>query len=563
MELSTLRHSTAHILAQAVKRLFPNVKLGVGPAIENGFYYDFFYPDGFSEKDLKKIEKEMRRIISQRYPFERIEVSRQEAEKILKEQGENFKLELLADIPQGETISFYKDGEFIDLCRGPHIEHTGQVKAFKLLSVAGAYWKGDESRPMLQRIYGIAFESEEDLNQYLRMIQEAKKRDHRKLGKELDLFSFYEEVGPGLVIWHPKGAVLRMLIEDFLKQEHLKRGYHFLVTPHIMKADIWKISGHYDYYRENMFMFEIDDREYGVKPMNCPGHIMVYRSRIRSYRELPLRFFELGTVYRYERAGVLHGLLRVRGFTQDDAHIFCREDQLEDEIKGVIDFVMDVLQKFGFDEVTMEISTRPQEFIGTVENWERATCALENVLKKTNFDYKVNLGEGAFYGPKIDVKLKDALGREWQCATVQCDFSLPERFDLTYVDKDGQLRRPIMLHRVVLGSIERFIGTLIEHYAGAFPFWIAPEQIRILPVSEKVFSYAQLVKDILSSEYRVSLDSASETLPKRIRQAEKEKVPYILILGEKEKETNTVSVRKHGGKILGTFSLDELKNVLK
>ncbi len=563
--LDTLRHSASHILAQAVKRLYPGVKLGIGPAIEDGFYYDFYYPEGFNPEDLKRIEKEMRKIVKENYPFERIETSREEARQMLQEAGEDFKLELLEEIPEGETISFYRDGDFIDLCRGPHVKTTGEVKAFKLLSVAGAYWRGDENRPMLQRIYGTAFESEDELKEYLRRLEEAKRRDHRKLGRELELFDFYDEIGPGLVIWHPKGAMVRSILEDFLKKEHLRRGYQLVVIPHIMKADIWKLSGHYDYYRENMFMFEIEGKEYGIKPMNCPGHIMVYKSKIRSYRDLPIRLFELGTVYRYERAGVLHGLLRVRGFTQDDAHIFCRADQLEDEIGGVVDFVLDVLKVFGFEDVEMEISTRPDEYIGSEENWEKATDALKKALEARGIDYKINPGEGAFYGPKIDVKLKDAIGRSWQCATIQCDFSLPERFQLEYIDKDGKPHRPIMIHRVVLGSIERFIGTLIEHYAGAFPFWLAPEQIRVLPVSDKFLDYAREVARRIEERenWRVSVDDGSETLPKKIRTAEKQKVPYMLIVGEKEKAEGKVSVRARGKKDEGVMSVDEFVGMVK
>lgn len=563
-ELSRLRHSAAHILAQAVKRLYPSVKLGIGPAIEDGFYYDFYYPDGFTPDDLKRIEKEMHKIIRQNFPFERVEVSRNEAERILKEQGEEFKIELLRDIPKGEKISFYKDGEFIDLCRGPHVERTGDVKAVKLLSVAGAYWRGDETKPMLQRIYGTAFETEQELKNYLHLLEEAKRRDHRRLGRELGLFDFYDEIGPGLVLWHPKGALLRTMLEDYLKKEHLRRGYQLAVIPHIMKADIWKISGHYDYYRENMFMFEIEGKEYGIKPMNCPGHIMIYKSRIRSYRELPIRIFELGTVYRYERAGVLHGLLRVRGFTQDDAHIFCRPDQLEEEIGKVIDFVKDVLDVFGFDDVQMEVSTRPEKYIGSEENWEKATNALKMALENRGIPYDINSGDGAFYGPKIDVKLRDALKRSWQCATIQCDFSLPERFGLVYVDKDGRPKQPIMIHRVVLGSIERFIGTLIEHYAGAFPFWIAPEQIRVLSVSDRFISYAkEVVNSLLELGYRVGIDDGSDTLPKKIRIAEKEKIPYMVIVGEKEVKRGSVSIRERGKRDLGEMEFEEFLKLLE
>ncbi len=561
--LSTIRHSASHVLAQAVKRLFPEVKLGIGPAIEDGFYYDFYIDRPFTAEDLKKIEKEMKAIIKKGFPFEKQVVSREEAELLLKRQKEDFKLELLSKIPAGEEVSFYKDGEFIDLCRGPHVNSTKEVGIVKLLSVSGAYWLGDEKNPMMQRIYGTSFPSKEELKEYLNLLKEAKERDHRKLGRELNLFDFYDEIGPGLALWHPKGALLRSILEDFLKREHLKRGYQLIVTPHVMKADIWKISGHYDYYKENMFMFEIDDKEYGIKPMNCPGHIMVYKSALRSYRELPLRFFELGTVYRYERAGVLHGLLRVRGFTQDDAHIFCRESQLEAEIKGVIEFVKDVLSIFGFEDVEVEISTRPDEFIGTEENWEKATNALISALEGLNMEYKINPGDGAFYGPKIDIKLKDALKRRWQCATVQCDFSLPARFNLEYIDEQGKPQRPIMLHRVVLGSIERFIGTLIEHYKGAFPYWLSPEQVRILPVSDKVMDYAVEVETFLKQQdVRAHLDRGQDTLPKKIRRAEKEKVPYMLIVGEKEAQARQVSIRKKGGEDLGVIELDNISVVL-
>ncbi len=562
-DLDVIRHSAAHVMAQAVKRLFPDVKLGIGPAIEDGFYYDFYREQPFTPEDLKRIEKEMKSIIKSNFPFEKKVMSRSEAMDFLKEKGEDFKVELLENIPEDEEISFYEDGDFIDLCRGPHVGSTREAGAVKLLSVSGAYWRGDETRPMMQRIYGTAFPTKEELKEYLALLKEAKERDHRRLGRELGLFDFYDEIGPGLALWHPNGALLRTILEDFLKKEHLKRGYQFIITPHVMKADIWKISGHYDYYKDNMFMFEIDEKEYGIKPMNCPGHIMVYKSRLRSYKELPIRFFELGTVYRYERAGVLHGLLRVRGFTQDDAHIFCTEQQLESEIKGVIEFVKDVLSIFGFEEVEVELSTRPDKFIGSEEDWERATNALSSALESLNMDYDINPGDGAFYGPKIDIKLKDALKRRWQCATIQCDFSLPARFNLEYIDEDGRAKRPIMLHRVVLGSIERFIGTLIEHYKGAFPFWLAPEQVRILPVSDKFADYSKQVLGFLVEKgVRAHMDTGQDTLPKKIRRAEKEKVPYMLIVGEKEQGSDSVSVRKKGGQDLGSVKLDGLMGVL-
>ncbi|MDP3804229.1 MAG: threonine--tRNA ligase, partial [Candidatus Omnitrophota bacterium] len=457
MDLIALRHSTSHVMAQAVKSLWPETKLGFGPSIEDGFYYDFDKEGPFAPEDLAKIEAEMRKIIKNNYKFERQELKKTEAIKLFKSMGETYKVELIEKIPE-DIVTIYKDGDFVDLCRGPHIESTGAIKAFKLLSIAGAYWHGIETNPMLQRIYGTAFETEKELKAYLTLIEEAKLRDHRVLGKQLEYFSFNEEVGPGLVLYHPKGAMLRSIIEDYIKKEHLKRGYQFVLGPHIMKSDIWMTSGHYDYYKENMYIFKIETQEYAIKPMNCPGHILVYKSKTRSYRELPLRYFELGTVYRNEKSGVLHGLLRVRGFTQDDAHIFCLRDQVEDEIIKVIDFVVDTLNVFGFEGFSIEVSTRPEKSIGKTEDWEAAEAALIGALKRKYLNYTINKGEGAFYGPKIDIKLKDALKREWQCATIQCDFALPERFELNYIDEDGKQKRPIMLHRVILGSLERFMG---------------------------------------------------------------------------------------------------------
>jgi len=490
---SIYRHTSAHILAHAVKELFPEVKLGIGPAIEDGFYYDFYRSEPFSQEDLEKIEAKMREIIKQDLPIERIEVTRKEAERILKEMKEDFKLELLEEIPEGERISFYRQGNFIDLCRGPHLPSTSWVKSFKLLSVSGAYWRGNEKNPMFQRIYGTSFPSEEELKKYLEEREEAQRRDHRKLGRELEIFDTFEEAGPGLIFYPPKGAMLRLIIEEFERKEHLKRGYLPVITPHLMQAELWKRSGHWDNYRENMFFLQVEDKEYAVKPMNCPGHILIYNSKVRSYRDLPLRFFEMGTVYRYERSGVLYGLERARGFTQDDAHIFCTQEQLEDEIKGVLDFVFYMLDSFGLKDYVVTLSTKPEKYIGSDEIWEKATQALKNALESVGIDYRIAEGEGAFYGPKIDVGLKGLLGKMWQGPTIQVDFNLPERFDLTYDAPDGTKKRPVMIHRAILGSYERFIGILIEHYGGRFPLWLAPEQVRVLPISEKHNDYAEYV----------------------------------------------------------------------
>ena len=559
--LEILRHSAAHIMAQAVEHVFGNAKFGVGPAIENGFYYDIDVGRTITEEDLKKIEKEMKKIVGANYRFERRELPKEEAVKIFKEKGDEYKVEILNDINE-ETVSLYQQGDFLDLCRGPHIPSTGYLKHFKLLSVAGAYFKGDEKRPMLQRIYGAAFSTKEDLDKYLKFLEEVKKRDHRKLGKQLDLFSINDEVGPGLIIWHPKGAMLRYLIEEFERKEHLKRGYEFVKGPEILRTELWKKSGHYDHYRENMYFTEIDGQSFGIKPMNCLGHIQVYKSRKRSYKELPKRYFELGVVHRHEKSGVLHGLLRVREFTQDDAHIFCRPDQLNDEIIGVLDFVQDVMGIFNFD-YELEISTRPENSIGSDEQWELATNALINALENTGRKYDINEGDGAFYGPKIDVKLKDAIGRKWQCATIQCDFTLPERFNLTYIDEDGKEKQPVMVHRVILGSIERFIAILIENYEGNFPLWIAPVQARVIPVSIKHENYAKKVyKELKEKGFRVELEERNETLGKKIRFAEVDKIPYTLIVGDKEVESNTVSVRKHKEGDLGCMDIDLLVNRL-
>jgi len=552
-------------MAQAVKELWPEAKLGIGPSIEDGFYYDFDKKEPFTDDDLAKIEKRMAEIITKNEPFIREELSKQEALELFKKIGEDYKVDLIQNLAD-EKVSIYKTGaNFLDLCRGPHINSTGEIKAFKLLSVAGAYWHGIETNPMLQRIYATAFETKKELDVYLKNLEEAKLRDHRKIGPQLGLFDIYhEEAGAGLVFYHPKGALLRTLIEDYEKKEHLRRGYQIVITPHIMQAELWKTSGHYDYYKENMYTFNIDAREFVLKPMNCPGHILIYKSKTRSYKDLPLRLFELGTVYRHEKAGVLHGLLRVRGFTQDDAHIFCLPEQLRTEIKAIIDFVFDTMKVFGFNEVGIELSTRPEKYIGSLEDWAAATSALEEALKEKNLRYDINEGDGAFYGPKIDIKLKDALKRTWQCATIQCDFALPKRFGLTYIDSDGKEKQPIMLHRVLLGSLERFMGALIEHYKGEFPLWLAPVQVGIIPINDKLLDYANKIKIALQeNDLRAEIDTGNETLNKKIRNAELEKIPYVLVVGEREAQNNTVAVRKKGKGDLGALKIEDFINQLK
>lgn len=559
IDLDVLRHSCSHIMAQAVKELWPDVRLGIGPAIEDGFYYDFDKKDPFTDADLANIEKKMREIIERNELFIREEWTKSAAIDLFKKNNERYKIELIGNIPD-EKISLYRTGGgFIDLCRGPHIDTTGRITAFKLLSVAGAYWRGIETNPMLQRIYGACFDTQQELDSYLNDLEQAKLRDHRKLGPELELFDIYHEIaGAGLVFYHPKGAMLRRIIEDYVKDEHIKRGYAMVITPHIMQSDLWHISGHYDYYKENMYVFKIDEREFVLKPMNCPGHILIYKSKIRSYRELPLRLFELGTVYRYEESGVLHGLLRVRGFTQDDAHIFCLQEQLKPEIKNIIDFVFDVMAVFGFKDMDIELSTRPEKYIGTLQGWNMATNSLKEALLEKGLGYSINEGEGAFYGPKIDIKLKDALKRKWQCATIQCDFALPQRFNLVYVDSDGQEKQPIMLHRVLLGSIERFIGALTEHYAGNFPVWLSPLQAAIITVSKEFEPYAVKVKEELEKvPLRVKPYFGSETLNKKIRGAELEKIPYVLVVGEREAKEGTVSIRKKGCGNKGAKKIEE------
>jgi len=573
MNLETLRHSCSHVMAEAVKELWPGIKLGIGPAIEDGFYYDFDTSaalsagrqEAFTEEDLAKIEKKMAEIIAKNEPFIREELEKKAALSLFKKLDEPYKIELINALADTQ-ISIYRTGtKFVDLCRGPHITSTGKIKAFKLLSVAGAYWHGIETNPMLQRIYGTCFESKKELDEHLKNLEEAKLRDHRKLGPNLELFDIYhEEAGAGLVFYHPKGALLRMLIEDYEKQEHLKRGYQLVITPHIMQADLWKTSGHYDYYKENMYTLNIDKQEYVLKPMNCPGHILIYKSKTRSYKDLPIRLFELGTVYRHEKAGVLHGLLRVRGFTQDDAHIFCLPEQLKAEIKAVMDFVFDTMKVFGFNAVSIELSTRPQKSIGSDQDWKKATQALEEALKEKGLVYDINEGDGAFYGPKIDIKIKDALKRKWQCATIQCDFALPKRFNLAYVDNAGKEQQPIMLHRVLLGSLERFVGTLIEHYNGDLPLWLAPVQALVIPIKDTVMDYTQKIEQALKTQgIRVEIDSHNETLDKKIRNAEINKVPYSLVVGEREEKAGLVSVRKKGKGNIGALGLDEFIKKIK
>ncbi len=553
--LDIIRHSTSHLMAQAVKALFPEAKVTIGPAIETGFYYDFDVDHPFTPEDLEKIEQKMAELAKADIKIEREVLTSADAIRMFREMGEGYKVELIEDLGV-ETVSLYRQGDFADLCRGPHLPSTGYCRAFKITSIAGAYWRGDEKRKMLQRVYGTAFPDKKQLDEYLARLEEAKRRDHRKLGRELDLFSFSDEVGAGFAIWHPKGALLRTIIEDFERKEHLKRGYDIVMGPQILKTELWQRSGHYDNYRENMYFTEVDEQSFGVKPMNCLSHMMIYKSHLRSYRDLPLRFFELGTVHRHERAGVLHGLLRVRCFTQDDAHILCTPEQLDAEIKGVISFVQDVMGIFGF-EFEMELSTRPEKSIGSDEDWERATNALLGALKDTGRPFDVNEGDGAFYGPKIDIKLKDSLDRRWQCATIQCDFTLPERFDLTYVDANGEKKRPVMVHRVILGSIERFIGVLIEHFAGNFPVWLSPVQAIVLTVTDNQTPYAQQVFDQLrAAGVRVQKDFRNEKLGFKIREAQLQKIPYMLVIGDKEVESSTVTPRFRDGSNLPAMTPD-------
>ena len=557
--LEILRHSTSHIMAQAVRELFgDDVKIAIGPAIENGFYYDFLRDTPFSPEDFEKIEQKMAEIAGQALPFSHKTISRQEAIEMFRQQGEKYKVELLEEI-EDDTVSIYQQGSFVDLCRGPHIPNTSWVKDFKLLRVAGAYWRGDENNDVLQRIYGTAFFDKKALKKHLNDLEEAKKRDHRRLGKDLQLFTINDQIGPGLILWQPKGSQLRRLIEDYWKDEHYRHDYELLYTPHIARQDLWNTSGHLDFYSENMYAsMEIDEVKYQLKPMNCPFHIGVYKSNKRSYREFPIRWAELGTVYRYERAGALHGLLRVRGFTQDDAHIFCRKDQLEEEIFNILELNLLILKRFGFEDYDVYLSTRPEKSVGSDDIWEKSTEALKQALEKKGLGFEIDPGEGVFYGPKIDIKIKDQLGRSWQCSTIQVDFNLPDRFDMTYTGSDNRDHQPIMIHRALMGSLERFVGVLIEHYAGVFPIWFAPIQARILNITDDQSAYCEKVySQLRKAGVRIEKDLRNEKLNYKIREAQMAKIPYMLIIGEKEKADGTVTVRMRDGKNLPPMSIDE------
>ena len=560
--LERMRHSASHIMAEAVQSLFPDAKFGIGPTIKDGFYYDFELPRPLTPEDLPTIENEMRAIISRNLPFVTDEISKDKARELFAAQP--YKLELIDEIPDS-SVTIYQQGSFNDLCRGPHLASTGEVKAFKLTHVAGAYWRGDEKRPMLQRIYGVSFESHEELNDYLSRQAEATRRDHRKLGKELDLFSIHEEIGPGLICWHPRGALIRQVIEDFWKAEHSKRGYDIVYTPHIAKLDLWKTSGHWEFYRDYLFSpMEIEGQQYMLKPMNCIGHILIYKNKLRSYRNLPLRYAELGTVYRYERTGVLYGLARVRGFTQDDAHIFCRPDQIEEEVLEVLKLAQFMMSSFGFDEYELLLSTRPEKYAGTVSMWEEATESLRHVLERLNLHYEVDLGEGVFYGPKIDIKLKDALGHVWQGPTIQVDFNLPQRFNVCYIGEDGLEHSVVMIHRTVLGSMERFLACLTEHYGGVFPVWLSPVQTIVIPIADRHVGYAHKIEsDFKNEDIRVRVDDRSERMNLKIREAQLEKVPYMLIVGDKEMASSSASLRLRSGEDLGLETLVQVKSRIR
>lgn len=564
IDLETIRHSAAHLMAQAVKQLYPETQVTIGPVIEDGFYYDFYRESPFVPEDLEKIEKRMKEISLQNLDIIRKEIPREEALKMFDDMGEPFKREVINDITSNDPISVYTQGEFTDLCRGPHVENTKFLKSFKLLNTSASYWRGDERNKVLQRIYGTAWHTDKELRLYLKRLEEAKKRDHRKLGKELDLFSVTDEVGPGLILWHPKGSRIRCLMEDFWKEEHFKNGYEMVHSPHAAKVDMWKTSGHMDFYKDNIFSpMDIEGKEYVMKPMNCPFHIQIFKSRLRSYRDLPVRYAELGTVYRYERSGVLHGLLRVRGFTQDDAHLFCRPNQIEEEIVKVLDLILLILKSFGFNEYKVYLSTRPDKFVGSEENWEKATNALKQALEKSKLKYEIDPGEGVFYGPKIDIKIKDSLNRFWQVSTVQVDFNLPQRFDINYIEEDGQKYQPIMLHRALMGSLERFFGCLVEHYAGAFPLWLAPIQIILLPITDQNHEYSdEVFKKLTHSGFRVEKDLRNEKIGFKIRDAQIQKIPYMIVIGEKEQTSKTLAVRKRRSKETITFTIDELTDKL-
>jgi threonyl-tRNA synthetase len=553
-----MRHSASHVMADAVKRLRPNAKVAIGPSIENGFYYDFD-TEPFAPEDAARIEEEMRKIIAEDLPFQRHVVSRAEAMKRFREHGEIYKLEILESIPPEEEVSYYQHGTFIDLCRGPHVERTGEIKAFKVLSFAGAYWRGDERNAQLQRVYGTAWTSKEELDAHLAHLEEAKRRDHRTLGKDLDLFSFDELIGPGFALWHPKGAFVRYQVEDIIRRENVRRGYELVYTPHVARERLLAVSGHLEHYKDNLFGgMELDGQRYLVKPMNCPFHVAIYRSQLRSYRDLPLRYSELGTVYRYERSGVLHGLLRVRGLTMDDGHLFVREEQIAEEILGCVRFSLEMLALFGFESFNLYLATRPESFMGEIPAWDRAEAALRGVLEQIGRPFEVDEGGGAFYGPKIDLKIKDALGREWQCSTFQLDFQLPERFQLEYVAQDGTRKRPIMIHRALLGSMERFIAVLIEHFAGAFPLWLAPVQARVLSVSERAERYAnEVVGRLRAAGLRAEADLSADKLGAKIRRAQIEKIPYMVVVGEKDMAARVVSPRTRDGKQQTATPLDD------
>lgn len=557
-------HSSAHLMAHAVKRLFPEAKLGIGPPIEDGFYYDIDLDRPITPEDFEAIEKEMAKIVDEDDPIVRKKMERDEALSFFKKIGEDLKIELIEELD--EEISAYTQNDFTDLCRGPHLPSTGRIgKHFKLLNVAGAYWRGDEKNKMLQRLYATAYPKHKMLEEHLRRLEEAKKRDHRKLGRELDLFSIQENIGSGLILWHPKGGRIRRVMEQFNIEEHYKNGYELIYTPHIAKLELWETSGHTGFYRENMFSsMQVDEVDYQLKPMNCPFHISIYQSALRSYRDLPIRYFEMGTVYRYERSGVLHGLMRVRGFTQDDAHIFCTADQLNDEIIRVLNFTLYILRTFGFSEFEIYLSTRPEKYVGTPENWESATKALQNALDQSGLEYEIDPGEGVFYGPKIDIKIKDVIGRSWQCSTIQVDFNLPDRFNVEFTGEDGQRHQPIMIHRALMGSLERFFGILIEHYGGAFPMWLAPVQAVIIPISERHHQYARtLFEQLRQAGLRVEMDARNEKMGFKIREAEVQKIPYMLIIGDKEVEEQLISIRRKGEGDIGKLSLPQITDRMK
>lgn len=558
-------HSTAHLMAQAVKQLWPEVKVTIGPAIEQGFYYDFDRDAPFTEEELKQIEQRMQELSSQALPYSRTELSKAEAMKLFGDMGESYKLEILSEIPDGEIISSYRQGDFIDLCRGPHIQHTGKIKAIKLLKSSGAYWRGDEKNKMLKRIYGISFPTNKELNEYLAFLEEAAKRDHRKLGKDLDLFSISDEVGPGLVLWHPNGAMIRHQIEAYWKDEHLRRGYKLVYSPHVGRSNLWQTSGHLGFYKENMYSaMDVEGQDYYIKPMNCPFHISIYNANLHSYRELPIRLAELGTVYRYERSGVLHGLMRVRGFTQDDAHIICTPEQLDNEVEKLIVFSLDMLKHFGFKDFLIYLSTQPEGSVGEKEDWDKATESLAASLTKLGLEYSVDQGGGAFYGPKIDIKIKDAIGRAWQCTTIQFDFNLPKRFDMTYIGADNTAHRPFMIHRAVLGSVERFFATLLEYHGGNLPLWLAPVQVMLIPITDGQLDYAREVEEKLNAAgFRCELDARSEKMGYKIREAEMKKIPYMCIIGKNEAAEGKVTLRQHTVGDLGSMSLEAAMEALR